>query len=55
MEQEFSVTHDEKELIIECLESDIEAKSPKDEDDHMYKTWAKHRAEHLHAIIRRIR
>ena len=54
-ERDFQITHDEKELIIECLEADIKEKAPKEGEDPMYVTYAECRIENLHSLIRRIR
>jgi hypothetical protein len=55
MERDFQITHDEKELIIECLEADIKEKTPNQDDDPMYVTYAKYRIEDLRSLINRIR
>ena len=55
MEPEFYITHDEKELIIECLESDIKDKELHESDDPMYIAYAECRIENLRSLILRIR
>jgi hypothetical protein len=55
MENNFHITHDEKELVIECMEADIKEKSPHKGDDPMYKAFAECRIEHLQCLIKRIR
>jgi len=54
-ERDFQITHDEKELIIECLEADIKEKTPHENENPMYVTYAECRIENLHSLIRRIR
>ena len=55
MESDFQITHDEKELIIECLEADIKDKTPREDEDPMYKAYADCRIQELQSLIRRIR
>ena len=40
METDFYITHDEKELIIECLEADIKEKTPNEDENPMYIAYA---------------
>tara|TARA_R110000787_G_scaffold165480_5_gene278625 strand:+ start:11 stop:232 length:222 start_codon:yes stop_codon:yes gene_type:complete len=51
METEFQITHDEKELIIECLEADIKEKAPREDEDPMYKAYAECRIENIQSLI----
>jgi len=55
METDFYITHDEKELLIECIETDLKAKEDHPDDNPMYKEWHKHQKEHLKSLIVRIR
>jgi hypothetical protein len=55
MEPEFYITHDEKELIIECLEADIKDKEPHENENPMYIVYAESRIENLRSLILRIR
>ena len=55
MESDFQITQDEKELLIECIETDLKAKQDHPDDNPMYKEWYKDRCEHLELLIRRIR
>jgi hypothetical protein len=55
MERDFQITHDEKELLIECIETDLTAKQDHPDDNPLYKEWYKGRKEHLESLIRRIR
>ena len=55
MENNFQITHDEKELIIECMEADILQKTPRENDDPMYVAYADCRIENLRSLIVRIR
>jgi hypothetical protein len=55
MEPEFYITHDEKELIIECLEADIKEKTPSENDDPKYVAYAECRIDNLKSLISRIR
>ena len=55
METDFYITHDEKELIIECLEADIKEKTSHEGDDPMYVAYAECRIENLLSLIKRIR
>jgi hypothetical protein len=55
METDFYITHDEKELIIECLEADIKEKTPNEDENPMYIAYAECRIENLRSLIKRIR
>tara|TARA_R110000796_G_scaffold167313_3_gene284211 strand:+ start:11910 stop:12086 length:177 start_codon:yes stop_codon:yes gene_type:complete len=55
MESDFNITHDEKELIIECLEKDIKRIEPDDTDNQMFIAWSECRVKHLQSLIKRIR
>ena len=58
MEDMFHVTHDERELIIECIEREIKATEsrPGNEfDDQMYVAHAECKIDHLKQIIIRMR
>ena len=55
MESDFYITHDEKELIIECLEADIKDTEPHEADNQMYAAYAECRIENLRSLILRIR
>jgi hypothetical protein len=56
MESDFHITHDERELIIECLEKEIKATEPhEDADNPMYIAHAEWKIEDLKSIIWRIR
>ena len=55
MENDFQITHSEKELIIECLEADIRDKTPHEDENVMYKAYAECRIQELESLIRRIR
>ena len=50
-----TLTHDEKELIIECLESDILLTIPRENENPMYVAYAECRTEKLKSLIVRIR
>ena len=49
------ITHDEKELLIECIETDLKVRAYHSDDNPTYKEWYKGRKEHLESLIRRIR
>lgn len=55
METDFYITHDEKELIIECIEKEIKATEPHEKDNPMYVTPAECKIDNLKSLIRRIR
>ena len=55
METDFYITHDEKELLIECLEADIKEKTPKQDENPMCIAYAECRIENLRSLIKRIR
>lgn len=62
MESDFQITQDEKELLIECIETDLKVKKDYADNDPRYKEWSsdykewyKDRQEHLELLIRRIR
>tara|TARA_R100000951_G_scaffold112807_1_gene113759 strand:+ start:17501 stop:17677 length:177 start_codon:yes stop_codon:yes gene_type:complete len=55
MDPEFHITHDEKELLIECIEADIKDKEPHEDDDPMYVAYAECRIDNLKSLIVRIR
>ena len=55
MEPDFYVTHDERELIIECIEKEIKATKATEADDPMYVAHAECKIDHLTCIISRMR
>jgi hypothetical protein len=55
MENDFQITHDEKELIIECLEADILLTTPRENENPMYVAYAECRIANLKSLIARIR
>jgi len=55
METDFYITHDEKELIIECIEREIKEVTAIEEDDPTYVAYAECKIDHLKSLIRRIR
>lgn len=55
METDFYITHDEKELIIECIEREIKETAPCEKDNPMYVAHAECKIDHLKSLIRRIR
>ena len=55
MESDFYITHDEKELIIECIEDAVFKTKPRKNDDPMYVAYAEGRIDDLKSLIRRIR
>tara|TARA_R100000005_G_C4835752_1_gene109816 strand:- start:100 stop:297 length:198 start_codon:yes stop_codon:yes gene_type:complete len=62
MEPEFQITQDEKEMLIECIETDLKVKKDYADNDPGYKEWSsyykewyKDRQEHLEDLIYRIR
>jgi len=55
MESDFNITHDERELVIECLEKEIKATEPHENDSPMYTAHAECKIENLKSIIWRMR
>jgi len=49
------ITQDEKELLIECIETDLKVKAYHSDDNPMYKVWYKGRKEDLESLIKKIR
>lgn len=47
--------HDERELLIECIETDLIAKQDHPDNNSVYKEWYKNRKEALVSLIRKIR
>ena len=55
MEDDFCITHDERELIIECIEKEIKATESTENDDPMFVAHAECKVESLKSIIWRMR
>jgi hypothetical protein len=55
MENDFQITHDEKELIIDCLEANILETTSRENDHPMYVAYADCKIENLRSLIVRIR
>jgi hypothetical protein len=55
MEDDFYITHDERELVIECLEKEIKDTEPSEKDDPVFVAHAECKIEELKSIIRRMR
>lgn len=55
MEDNFYITHDERELVIECLEKEIKDTEPTENDDPVFVAHAECKIEELKSIIRRMR
>ena len=54
-EDNFYLTHDERELVIECIEKEIKATEPHADDDPVYVAHAECKIENLRFIINRMR
>lgn len=54
-EDNFIITHDERELVIECIEREIKATEPREDDDPMFVSHAECKIENLKLIINRMR
>ena len=55
MEHDFQITHDERELIIECIEKEIKEIESTENDDPMFVADAECKVEWLKSIIWRMR
>jgi hypothetical protein len=55
MEDDFYITHDERELVIECLEKEIKDTEPTENDAPLFVAHAECKIEELTSIIRRMR
>ena len=55
MEDDFHITHDERELIIECIEKEIKETEATENDDPLYVAHAECKIEQLKSIILRMR
>ena len=55
MEDDFHITHDERELIIECIEKEIKETESTESDNPMIVAHVECKIEELKSIIRRMR
>ena len=55
MENDFHITLDERELVIECIEKEIKATEITSFDDPMYIAHAECKIDHLQSLIQRMR
>jgi len=54
-EDDFCITHDERELVIECLEKEIKEMEIHEDDNPMWIAHAECKTEELKSIIWRMR
>ena len=54
-EDNFIITNDERELVIECIEREIKATEPRVDDDPVFVAYAECKIDNLKLIITRMR